>query len=53
MHRLIWSLTLENCVTLLLPQFSYSVSHPDSHGALGTLHGLTITSQSTIHKKIL
>lgn len=53
MHRLIWSLTLENCVTLLLPQFSYSVSHPDSHGVLGTLHGLTITSQSTIHKKIL
>lgn len=51
MPRLIWSLTLRNCITLLLPQFSYSVSHPDSHGSLRALQALTMTSWSTIHRK--
>lgn len=50
MPRLIWSLTLGNRVMLLLPQFSYSVSHPDSHRALW---GLSMTSWATIHKKNL
>lgn len=53
MPRLIWSLTLGNHVTLLLPQFGYSVSHPDSHRALRALWGLSMTSWSTIHKKVL
>lgn len=50
MPRPIWSLTLGNCITLLLPQFSYSVSRPDNHRAL---RALTMTSWSTIHKNTL
>lgn len=51
MPRLIWSLTLGNCITLPLPQFSCSILHHDSHRALRALQGLTMTSWSTIHQK--